>query len=109
MSQEETKELDGQGSQDKEFFGLLSRDIDVFGLADSTETIAESILVLFQGVVGSIGCSSVTNPSILKSFVRQVQDGYRENDYHNWLHVFCVVQQVATIFTELHVSRFFSP
>ena len=60
-------------------------------------------------MVGSNGCSSVTNPSILKSFVRQVQKGYRANDYHNWFHVFCVVQQVAAIFTELHVSRFFSP
>jgi len=108
MSQEET--FDEQGFQDREYYRLLSRNFDVFDeLAGCKEKITEAILVLFQGAVGSIGCSSVCNPSILKSFVRHVQVGYKENDYHNWLHVFCVTQQVAVILTDLRASHLFSP
>lgn len=71
------------------------------------ERICEAILVLFEGMVGSPGCCSVTEPETLKRLVRRVGAAYRAVPYHSFWHAFCVVQQTALLSTLLGLDRDF--
>jgi len=68
---------------------------------DDFESIVQAILVLIEGVVGTPGCRSVTDPGTLDRLVRRVGTHYRLVPYHNWHHAFCVVQQTAAILMRL--------
>lgn len=80
---------------------LMSPDYNVMQLCGDFEGICNAILQCFSGVVGSPGCSSVTDPRTLERLIRRVGTHYLNVPYHNFHHAFCVVQQMAYILMKL--------
>lgn len=88
-----------QQTQDTELAGLLSRNLDVFGMTE------EELIDTAACIITHSTPSAHPDPIVLRNFLTTVFQGYQDNPYHNARHGFDVYQGAVGLVQHPSVRR----